>query len=395
MAGGGERTTERLLRAGLGEVVLLVPGAELRSAPREDGEVLERVERLARLGVLEHDGRWVRVRRPAGGSAWVDPNLEPGSPPPLGMAPVAPLPLPGHPPPPERLAEARRLMGASAREGRLGPYLLLSDVSDEVLELHLDRLASSAAETYASRYGLEPVGDAAEAVVLFRRESAYRQFQASLPLLAGVAAQGHASLGVASLFQGPRSRLEVGLTLLHELGHLLNRRSLGPALPPWLDEGLAEDFSHWAVAGGGFDPYTRFRREVERAVHEHEVQMVGPLAALQMVSDDAARGLLGSPHQLLELDWASFATGEQAALRYAHAALWIGFLDHGAGGRYRSGWRAYLDGVRRGEAAEPEALRGHLEASWEELAGQFATWVENEAASAGLRGETASVTNAR
>ena len=31
--------------------------------------------------------------------------------------------------------------------------------------------------------------------------------------------------------------------------HLLNRRAIGPALPPWLDEGLAEDLAQSRVEG--------------------------------------------------------------------------------------------------------------------------------------------------
>lgn len=274
---------------------------------------------------------------------------------------------------------ARSVMREGAREGWLGPYRLLSDLSDPPLEDELRRLADDAGPGYVERYGLELAGEAAEAVVLFHDEGAYRQYEAIVPRLVGVGAEGHASLGIVSLYRGWRSRLDVALTLLHELGHLLNRRALGPALPSWLDEGLAEDFAHVAVVGQDELPNDRFRlRDGEGE------RLLGPLASLKLVVDASIQGRLEGLPALLGRDWASFATGSEAPLHYAHAELWVRFLFFDADERARRGWRAFLDGVRRGESVEPKALREHLGSRWEELDEAFRAWLLRAAEEAGI-----------
>lgn len=374
--------SDGFLRAGLGEIVLLAPGAELRRAPHEQAALVERLDRARRSTVLEHAGDWVRVPSPEGGSAWVDPRFDPGWLPPLGMDPVPPTPLPGRPPSPERLEEARRVLGESAWEGRLGPYSLLTDATDEVLVAYLDHLASRAESDYVGRYGLTLAGNAAEAIVLFRTQSDYRRYESSVPRLSRVRAEGHAGRGVVSLYRGERSRVEVGMTLLHELGHLLNRRALGPALPSWLDEGLAEDFSHRRLTGRDGDAYRHFR--LREGTNE---RLLGPLAALRLVGGASRSGRLEGPRRLLGRDWEAFAAGDEAPLHYAHAELWVRFLTEEADAAVRRGWRAYLDGVRRGESVAPRKLREHLGASWDELASSFESWVLEEAALAGLLAE--------
>src|SRR6185436_7649016 len=93
---------------------------------------------------------------------------------------------------------------------------------------------------YRARYGLDLAGAPAETVVLFRRRRSYDEYlqRTGGPLAAET---GHFAGGVVALYREGRLLEDVRATLVHELVHALGRRGLGPALPPWLDEGMADD----------------------------------------------------------------------------------------------------------------------------------------------------------
>lgn len=294
------------------------------------------------------------------------------APPPAGNPPRHPRALPPRAPDPRALAAARKLLAGGGAAGHLGPYLLYSDDPDAELLAFLGRVAEGIEETYRERYGLTPLGKPAEAVVLFARHEGYKTFQDRDPLLAERAASGHSGYGIVALEDGGRLRQEVASTLVHELSHLLNRRSLGPLLPSWLDEGIADDLAQSRLTETGrLQPGTLFGA---RAKVGNRVHIFGAQAALARLQESIDAGVLPTIPQLLDLSWESFG-GSEEGLNYIHAAFWVRYLLDGEGGALAPAFRAYLKEVGEGGPATPAALRERLGRSWEELDTGFRKWV--------------------
>jgi len=293
--------------------------------------------------------------------------------PPLGREAEPPRPLPARPADPARLLAAETLLGAAATQTAIGPYALLADVRAAPPLERWAALAAALDAAYSERTGRGPLGGAAETVVLFATEPDYRSFQGLEGRLAGVPASGHAGYGLAALWSGGRSADEVESTLVHELVHFVSRRALGPALPPWLDEGLAEDLAQapFDEARGGFE-LGGFRADVTRGEGRFEVR--GGLAALDL----AARALEGpgriSVADLMRLDWEGFV-GPDAPLRYAQAFVWIRFLQDGGDPARSARFREFLSGIAGGESAGGERLLARLGEEAETLDAELAAWV--------------------
>lgn len=264
------------------------------------------------------------------------------------------LPVAGREPDRALLERATELLGADAGEGRLGPWPLLTDLADRGLLARLDRLAGSLPEAYAERVELELLDQAREQVVLFADPVAYLRFAASDPQLLGVEIAGHFGRGLVALPVGERPLDEIESTLLHELTHTLVRRSIGPALPPWLAEGLAEHFAHGEIdAEGRLDPDRR-RRIVEQ--HGQETRWRGDQAARRRVARRFGDGRGPSVAELLELDPDAFRQ-PPAADRYALATILVGHLF---GSRHERGFEAFLAAVASGAQPTRERLESEL-----------------------------------
>lgn len=360
----------------LGGSLWLAPGELLLARPSAGAEVVIAADAFTRVPVLESSGRWRRVRY-AGRDGWVlPPERAPGEPP-LGGDPTPPLPLPPLPPDPERLASARALLAGGGAAGRLGPYPVYSDADPELIAF-LGRVAAGVDAAYAARYRQAPVGDPAEAVVLFAGEAAYRSFQQGEERLAALPSGGHASRGVVALWSGGRRRDEVAATLVHELTHLANRRALGPALPPWLDEGLAEDLAAAAIGDGGDLDSAALGGAIERA--GSSVTYHGPRAALRRLAELAEAGELPPLSRLVALDWEGFVRSPRRDVHYPLAGFFVRFLLAGEGGALREPFRGYLAAVAAGEPVEGPALLGRLGRSWDSLQWSFELWLLGEAA---------------
>lgn len=345
------------------------PGDPLRAAPQEGARVLARADRYADLAVVERSGRWRRVRLGAV-AGWI--HLEKAAEgPPLGNEPEPPRPLPGRPAKPERLRQAVEQLGRPVEAGHLGPYPLRTDVRDPALLARLAAVAANVEPTYRERYHLEPVGEPAATVVLFSREASYRAFQAEDARLVYLDAAGHTGHGIVALFRGPRTPEEVEATLVHELTHLLDRRALGPALPPWLDEGLADDLGWCRVETGGRLVPGSFGGG--RTEAEGEVYLSGSLGAVTAFGRERDMGRIGSLEQLVSLDWDGFVRGEPQ-IHYSHAALFVRFLLEGRGGALAPGFRRYLAGIAAGEPAGASRLIAALGIGWPVLDAQFRSW---------------------
>lgn len=307
--------------------------------------------------------------------------------PPLGRAAEPTLPLPGRPADLGRLARALGRLGDGALDRRAGPYRLVTDVADAALLARADRLASGLEPLFVARYGLAAVGEARETIVLFADEAAYRAEQAAERELAPVAAAtGHAGHGLVLLYRGGRHADEVLGTLAHELAHLLTRRAIGPALPPWLDEGIADDLGASRIDDAGNllpDTFSRVVRSRGR-----EVEISGGEAGLRRLMSALRAPDPPRVESLLERDWGSFVAAPGAELAYAHATCLVRFLlaDPELGGPFRG----FLARVAAGAPATSGALLGALGRSAGELDRGLRAWVFQRAAGLAAPGELGS-----
>lgn len=349
----------------------LAPGEVLRARPEAGAEVVVEADAFTEVPVLRRAGRWRQVRL-AGRDGWVLEVERPPGEPPLGRDPVPPRPLPPRPPDPARLAAARRQLAAGAIESRLGPYRLYSD-ADPGLFGFLGRVAAAVEPAYVERYRRTPLGTPAEAVAIFAREEDYRAYQASEERLGRLPASGHAVGGMAALWVGGRRRDEIAATLVHELTHLLNRRALGPALPPWLDEGMAEDLAAAAIGpAGDLDP-EGLGGAVER--DGLSVTYHGPRAALSVLATAGEAGELPRLSALSRLDWDSFVLPARREVYYPQAGFFVRYLSSGEDGALAPGFHAFLAAVADGGPPDGAALVGHLERSWDALEWGFERWL--------------------
>jgi hypothetical protein len=347
------------------------PGEVLRARPGEEASRITRFDLHANLKVIDRKPGWVKVEH-RGLSGWVPLEGE-WREPPLGSAPDPTLPLPAQRADPARLALAREALGGDAAAGRLGPYDLATDLADPARLARLAAIAAGFEGAYRRRYGLEPVGAPAETVVVFAHEAAYRRFRDGHERIAGLPASGHSAYGLVALYDGGRDPAEVAATLVHELAHLVNRRAIGPALPSWLDEGIADDLAQSRIdAAGRLEPGALGGATVRTGPR---IQMHGAHASLYQLAEAVHGGRLKPLPELLDLSWADFVASSSARLHYAQSSFWVRYLLEGEGGALAEGFRGFLRGVATGGPVAPEALRGRLGRSWEELEAGYRAWL--------------------
>jgi hypothetical protein len=306
--------------------------------------------------------------------------------PPFGSDPIPALPLPGRPADPQRLEEARSLFATPPRERRLGSYALLTDVDDPALLDSMAAVVEQIEPLYRSRYQLDLAGEPGETIVLYRSEDAYRVLQGRSERIRGLASRGHEGWGLVVLFAGasePRSGFTT--VLRHELGHVLNRRGLGPALPPWLDEGLADDFAAHELdsAREPREAPIATMRTVERTVGGSRVEIRGSLASLDLLAKALAAGTAPDLESVLALDWKTFMEEPQATLHYAASAWLVRYLldrRSGAGDRFH----AFLDRIALGASGEPRDLETALGKPMREIEAGWRVYVAWRALGAGV-----------
>jgi len=155
---------------------------------------------------------------------------------------------PAQPPDAALLARARELLGGGGREESCGPYRLYTDAADPRLVAACARLAGRLDALYEERYGVRPLGEPAEAIVLFGEIDRYRALARETGVPLGYAGYTLATRGLAVFHAGDQPIATFLSTLAHELTHLVSRRALGVNLPPWLSEGLADGIGDTATA---------------------------------------------------------------------------------------------------------------------------------------------------
>lgn len=180
---------------------------------------------------------------------------------------------------------------------------------------------------------------------------------------------------------------EVEDAFVHELIHDVSRRALGPALPPWLAEGLADELaqSRWNEEGkwlpntwSGEERLVERRRERieteegERTRIEERYAVTGGRAALLAAQEAAAEGRLPTLEALTRMERPEFV-GDAVDVHYAESFLLIRYLL--AEPRHAPRLRAFLAAVAAGAPADAGTLRRHLGVSWDELDTAFRSWV--------------------
>lgn len=369
----------------LTDQVRVAAGDRLHAAPAARAPVLARFAAAVDLPVLERRGAWVQVRY-GSWRGWVragrsgdeeghDETEEAAPPTTPWTAPAGADPA--------HVERARALLKAERRLS-WGPYDLYTDVAREALLAVLGAVAVRLPEAFARRYALAATGVAREAVVLYARDAAYRDYAAGHEDLAELDSSGHAVGGLAVLAVGERHRDEVRGLLVHELTHLLTYRILGPRLPPWLAEGLAEDLAYCRVAASGelelatLDAWRAMRAQTVVSVRGRPESTVvrsrgGPELALAELRErwrqpdrPALELLLGLPH----LD---FMDPDRRPIHYPMSAFLVRYLLASEDRAER--FRAFLAAVARGEEGGGGELLAHLGSSWEELEAGLGEWL--------------------
>ena len=180
--------------------------------------------------------------------------------------------------------------------------------------------------------------------------------------------------GLVALFKGERADGDVRDTLRHEVVHLLNRRALGPALPPWLDEGLADDFALLSRLEGP-DPFNAYRFTLGT-----ETLYRGPLASLRILLQTLDGGDWLPMNRLLGMDWEQFVRGGQGALRYAQSSFFVHWLLE----THEADFHRYLNGVSLGRPASAAELSRACGKEIQQLDAEFRAWLEGWRGAAGL-----------
>ncbi len=353
--------------------VWVPPGTPLYAEPDAAGEPLRRFDDYGYHGFAERSGDWYRLEwhdaelRAGGGWVRLPGYREPSREELWRPAPV--VPLPAAPPDDTALARARELMGALAEEHDCGPYRLLSDRPRGALHASCARLARSLESVYRGRYGVAPVGRPAGAILAFGRATDFSAFSRDYRNSAGSQGFATPSRGFVALPPGGDQRAR----LVHELTHLLNRRALGPALPPWLEEGLAEDLALSRIdATGALVPGSLAGSAV--AAGQRTAWLTGGLAAVRQLLAWRAGGVGPSLEQLVTLDAERFRTTGSASLHYSLAGLWVRYLLDGAGEPTAAAFRSYLAAVAAGEPVAAGRLPERLGRDWPELEAGFRDW---------------------
>lgn len=275
------------------------------------------------------------------------------------VAPPAVPPSRGRPaatPDAEWLETAKGIFGHRAREKHCGPYRLYTDVRDAGLLDTCGALASQLDALYLKRYGVKPVGQPAEAIVLFSKLADYRTFARQSGVALGYAGYAVGARGLAIFHADSSARDTFFPTLTHELTHLVSRRALGVNLPPWLSEGLSDGIGDTATAKGfgSVEGVEGSEVQVERLKEAYTSNRAGGLARLVALKRS-------------EFDRAT------VSFDYEQSAVLVRFLLSDP--QLKPGFRRYLRGIAENEGVEPERLREALGVEWEELDRRLESWL--------------------
>ncbi len=324
----------------------------------------------ARLPLVETRDRWVKVRY-GDRVGWVDLDAHRKP----ALAPARAIQ-----PEPEPLDLGMR----NWLRDNLGPYQLFSLVDEPALVDYLGHVAAEHGRVYAERYGLEVHPELTGSVVLFAGRQEFFEFQR---------ARGHDftesrvdgyfhSPDTVLMYRGFFSRQQLAATLIHELTHLVSWQALRrwgqiDTMPPWLDEGMAEDLSLSRV-----DRKQRLVAAPLGPTNLHYERRLGVIV-FELERKIATLGTAPSLPQLLAMDREAFLASD-SQLNYLMSAMWVRYLLSDGDSQLAEGFRAYLKSVAAGGKTEPEELRSRLGLTWPQLTGGFRGWLVMQRARFGL-----------
>lgn len=263
----------------------------------------------------------------------------------------------------------------------LTPFSLATDVRDARLLSTVGAVAAALPGDWSTRFGL-PVTPRGT-LLLFAREADFRTWLAAQgggdQAVEGFARHGFAALAV----EGKKSD-EVSALMVHELSHLLARAAIGRQLPPWLEEGLAEELAISRRDAGGHTVSGSLRARADvrstsavslpgRATYERTIS--GPVAALLAM----VRGPRPPLAELLAMPAAAFNMTSGRPERYAASAFFLRFLLDDDGGRLRQPFQGFLAAVAAGGMADAAALEAALGVPLPALQERFDGWLRRTA----------------
>lgn len=348
-----------------------LPGNRILAAPEEGAEVIATLPALAYLPILTRDGQWTEVSY-QGRRGWSDTLWEPphdrGSAR-QGIVRHRAEPVRGNDP--WKLRAAREILGVRSSEGKVGAYTLFTDVEDEDLLAFLDSAAVAAQKGYFARYGRLPTGNPVRSVVLFATEESYRRFAETQRTPNPGTNLGHAGSGVLAFYVEGRSRRHLASTLVHEIAHLLNARSLARQLPTWLEEGIATD-----LGGIWIEPFPK----PEFDANVSDLLSVGiQIFERRLIALEAPVRAGQLPHvmYLVNLDRDTFYQPGIQTGAYSHSAALVRYLLDNEEGPVPAGFRGFL---RRIADGRPGArLLELIGQDADEFDNGFRDWIPEEA----------------
>lgn len=223
-------------RPAAAEHVTLPPGARLHLEPDVKSHSLALLDAEALVEVLERKDGWILVRYDAF-RGWV----REGAPRSLLEERGDSYPAPGvaHE---ALLARGRALLRDGGRELPMDGRTLLTDVSDETLLKWLVAMPAATRYRFEKKWGRTRPPAPGSVVFLFESAEAEREFSS-------VACGATEPLGerIASLALSGKGRARDRERLLHQVGHLYARDLLGDGVPPWIEEGLADEFARAGI----------------------------------------------------------------------------------------------------------------------------------------------------
>jgi hypothetical protein len=271
-----------------------------------------------------------------------------------------------------------------------GPFTLHTDLGDRATVAALKRTALALPQVWADRFGVAPTGRLDGTLLVFRRDEDFRAFVRGEGEVPDRGVRGSARAGRVALAAAGAPAEEVRALFVHELAHLLSRRAFDRELPPWLEEGLAEELALARQArSGAIVPGTLRGRVRARALDasssrptfasRFEISADGAYGALSALLNAQRNGAAPSLAELLAMPHAAFTRYEGRRERYTASAFFVRFLLDGRERRARERFHAFLGEVARGGAADAEALTAALGEPLAHLERDYLAWLRLQA----------------
>jgi hypothetical protein len=289
-------------------------------------------------------------------------------------------------------AAAERPSGLAAAFATVpfGPFVLYTDLREQATVTTLQRVATALPAAWSERFGLPLPDPLAGTLVVFAREDDFRAFAAASGDAIDRGVRGSTRGGRVALAAAGQPPDELAALFVHELAHLLAARAFGRELPPWLEEGLAEELALARLTRSGkLLPGTlrgRVRARTLDAIPQRptfgnrfEVSADGAYGALSALLTAQRRGTAPALPALLALPQAEFARFEGRRERYTASAFFVRFLLDGRAQRARAPFQAFLAAVAGGGPADAGALVAALGEPLPLLERDFTAWLRLQA----------------